>query len=530
VYLPAMIFHKALGLVRLLLFTRLLGKVQNDLWSQGLMIFSVLAPLVCLGSNHGLTRYVSFYEARGRLGHFYRRARWAVLACCTLLSLAALAAGKPITRAVISVATGQSDTGFDQQLVLCWVTIANAMLLALYYNLLAFLSGMRLYRLISAIEITFGLLFAALGCAALAADASGLALLLAHLTSVGLALAAGTALLQVAVRREETNTAHEKLGTDPSFGGRNWGLSLVSPVPQARDGVLALLRFGFVALLAGELGVVAGQLSYFLVHKRLGHEAGGVFSVFRQLAEPVAFLAAAAWTVIYGHAARRWEGGNGSTSSPSNGPAGSPSPAQSNDRIAATANLQAAYKAVALGTMTLTVLLQATAPLWLRMLDPRWRDGAALLPGMLLFYQMVGNLGLVSMGAWLIERPVLAMLPPAVGLAANWLLAQWWMPQYGATGAAWAAGAGMAVGGGLSGALCLLLSRMRLAGGTYLVLLSPALLPLVLVSGWAPLAAWGAVLAAALGTGWIFDRGQKAYLWSAARRAMAGMRKKQTAE
>lgn len=242
--------------------------------------------------------------------------------------------------------------------------------------------------------------------------------------------------------------------------------------------------------------------------KVLGQDAGGVFGVFRQLAEPVAFLSAAAWTVLYGHAARRWEGGQ---------------------RREAVFGLQTAYKAVAVGTMTLTVVLQAASPLWLKVLAPQWRQGADQLPGLFLFYQMVGNLGLVSMAAWLLERPALALLPPAAGLAANLALAQWWMPAHGAVGAAWAAGAGMGIGGGLAGAMCLLAARLKLAPSTYFLLLCPALIVLSLWEGWAPLAAWALVLGAGLASGLLFERGEREYLASAARRLLAGVRRRPTA-
>ena len=225
-----------------------------------------------------------------------------------------------------------------------------------------------------------------------------------------------------------------------------------------------------------------------------------MFDLFCRLGEPVAFLSAAAWTVVYGHVARRWEGGK---------------------REEALFNLQTAYKAVAVGTMTLAVIVLAAAPLWLKILDQRWRPGAALLPGLLLFFQMVGNLGLLSMAAWLLERPAMALLPPAAGVAANLLLAAWWMPAYGANGAvgaAWAAGAGMAAGGGLTAVLCLLLCRLRLSPSVYFLLLSPVCLSLAVLAPWAPLVAWAAVLALTLAAGWVFDARQKALLVSTARR------------
>ena len=529
VYLPAMVFHKTLGLVRALLFAHFISLGENGLWGLGLTIFSVLAPLVCLGSNHGLARYVSFYEARGALRRFLARARWAVLACCLVLGLVALAAAGPISRLVIAPCKEAEGIDLGRQLALCQAAIANAFLLALYYNLLAFLGGMRLYRLISAIEILFSVLFVALGCSVLAAGGGAMALLLAHLAAVGLALATGTAMLHVAVRRTTVGQGaapdpiisapiHPQSAaildvaadTEPALVAAPSALatakrSEAGPALAGRGGPLQIVRFGLLSLLAGELWVVANRLSFFLTSRAYGVEQGGVFDLFCRLGEPVAFLSAAAWTVVYGHVARRWEDGK---------------------REEAVFNLETAYKAVAAGTMTLAVVVLAAAPLWLRVLDPRWRPGAAFLPGLLLFFQMVGNLGLLSMAAWLLERPAIALLPPAAGIAANWLLAACWMPLYGAEGAAWAAGAGMAVGGGLSAVLCLSLARMKLSAGTYLLLLSPVILGLAPLAWWAPPAAWAVVLIAALATGWVFDRNQKALLWATARRILSALHRR----
>ena len=75
-YVPAKMLQKALGFVRLLLLTYLIGRTQCGLWGLGMMLFTVAAPLLAVGANHGLTRYVVLYEARGMLREFYRRMRW----------------------------------------------------------------------------------------------------------------------------------------------------------------------------------------------------------------------------------------------------------------------------------------------------------------------------------------------------------------------------------------------------------------------------------------------------------------------
>ncbi|HUU59918.1 MAG TPA: oligosaccharide flippase family protein, partial [Phycisphaerae bacterium] len=86
VYIPAVAAQKAMGLLRVLIFTYFLSKVEFGLWGLGMMIFNIAALVVTLGSNNGLVRYVSHYEARGRLQTFYRRARWVILGLGLILT------------------------------------------------------------------------------------------------------------------------------------------------------------------------------------------------------------------------------------------------------------------------------------------------------------------------------------------------------------------------------------------------------------------------------------------------------------
>ena len=123
-----------------------------------------------------------------------------------------------------------------------------------------------------------------------------------------------------------------------------------------------MVRFGLVALVGTTLWNWAGFFSFVLTNKHFGQAQSGVFSAFLGLCQPAVFLADAAWAVVFSHVARRWEG---------------------KDRPAAMFTLETAYKAVATATMSLTVLVQAASPLWLRLLNERWRQGAALLPGLL---------------------------------------------------------------------------------------------------------------------------------------------------
>jgi hypothetical protein len=172
--------------------------------------------------------------------------------------------------------------------------------------------------------------------------------------------------------------------------------------------------------------------------------------------------------------------------------------------------------------MTLTVAMYVTAPWWSLALPATWREGSNLLGGLLMFFQVMTNLAILTILARLHERPIVIALCALAGGAANAALALWWMPSMGSRGAAWAAGVGMYTGGLAVTAAYFALTRPRLSAGTYLVLGAPA----ILLAG--PLAAgaiWLAVLAAGLATPLLLDNAQKQQF---ARRARALFARRRT--
>jgi len=224
----------------------------------------------------------------------------------------------------------------------------------------------------------------------------------------------------------------------------------------------------------------------------------GVFAVFLRLAQPIVFLANAAWSVIFAHVANWWESG---------------------DREMAMSRLETAYKGVCLATMSLTVLIYVSAGLWVRILPGDYRAGQAVLGGLLMFFQVICNLSLTTIVAKLRERPIVIVLCALAGGVLNVVLARWWMSAAAAGGApaaaAWAAGVGMYAGAGAVTVVYFLVARISVSPGTWFVLASPAIL---LLPAWIVAPAWAGVLAAAAMTGLILRPDQKRLLLDGAGR------------
>ena len=479
-YVPSMIFQKGLGLGRVLLLLHLLREARDQygLWAIAGMVAALGAPILTAGANHGLGRYVSYYEARGELGRFYRQVRWWVLGIVVLLTVAAAGLSGPITQAAF-VQQGQSLTAGQWAAMrgLCLLALANAGLLALHYNVLAICYGLRAYRLASGLEMLFGVLFTIAGPLVLWYWPTASAVLWAHLASLTATLLAGIWLVHLAIERRS---------------------SIASPTGQGDSAGRTLrrvLRFGIAAMVGGLCWQLTGYVSFYIASKKLGPADGGVFNAFWLLAQPVAFLAASAWSVLYAHTASRWESG---------------------DKLGATDALEAAYKAVSLALLALAVAIDATAPLWVRVVPPGYRQGLPLLPWLLLFFQTTAQLSLVTMLAQLRHRPTAALVALA-GAALNAGLALWGVAQWGLFGAAWAAGIGLYVGGGLAALIYLITARAGLHRGTYIVLAAPALLMLPV---WASGAALAGLIMASIASETIFSPPQKAAIVKAAKRLL----------
>ncbi|MCK4601329.1 MAG: hypothetical protein KAU28_02610, partial [Phycisphaerae bacterium] len=498
VYVPAMALQKAIGLGRMVLFAYVLTKVQYGLWALGVMIFGIGAPLLTLGSSHGLVRYVSYYEARGQLREFYRRIRWCILALAVgLTGLAFVGSGFITDLVILSKADTAAHLAYDQQKLLCAAALANAMFLALHHNMLGFMYGLRTYRLVSVIEVFFAVVFTALGAGTLLFEKTGLALCVAHGVTLVATIMFGVVLLRLAVRRlgalavraRDTVVATPDPDTEEVITAVD-----ISSLPKdgeaepAGGALRRVLHYGLPALFGTLLWQFSWYVSFWLTNKKYGKEYGSVYSIFLLLGQPIVFLANAAWAVIFTHVARRWESGQ---------------------RQTAMFVLEAAYKAVAVVMMTLAIMVYASAPLWVKILPEKYHQGQELLGGLLLFFQALTHLAIMTMLAKLMERPIVIALAAAAVLAVNVTLAGMWMGGDAAAGmiaASRAAGVGMYVGAGVVAIGYFIATRVKLHVSTYFVMASPALLLLdVRVAA----VIWAAILAAATLTPWLFDPRQK---------------------
>ena len=343
VYVSASVAGKAVGFGRTLAFSYLLAHApqQYNVWAIGSMLFGWASSALCLGANHGLARYVSVYQARGELWSFYRRVAPFLLILPVILVLPALLAAWPLAAALVAQ-PAEGVQPIDIRIV--QLSLANGVLLALFVEMTGLMYGLRTYRLSAAIELAMAVLFTVVALVWLKLTGSGLDLLWAHLACLGVALAAGLALVHRAVRMHAGDVSGE-------------GTSSASEPAPMEHALRGLLFFGLPALGGQLVWQAAPFVSYYLVNRHLGESVAGVFALWMLLAQVVSFAANAAWQVLYSHVARR----------------------HADNPADALAQLQTSYKLLALLALAASVTLYVSKPLWSIVLPAGFRSGQDLL-------------------------------------------------------------------------------------------------------------------------------------------------------
>ncbi|MCP4376566.1 MAG: hypothetical protein GY794_10395 [bacterium] len=498
IHVSVTVLQRVLGFVRMLVLAWMLVPEHMSLWGLGVMIFSILGPLMTLGTDTGTERYVSLFETRGRLEMFYRRMRFGVLTLVLVVSIALMASARPITSIVISVGKGVPGVTRDQQVMICCLALINAMLMALHFNVLAFLKGMRVYRIVSIVHILFSVLFTVLALVVLRFWPTATAALIIHAVALGVTLLVALGFLHFGIHH---TGGHRHRTTDRRKHPRPGHIDRRAPKPVKklpRNLFRRLATFGLISVLGTALWCANSYISFYMLfrNQELNKSQAGVFFVFMRLAHPVVLLANAAWAVLFVHVARRWESGQ---------------------RDNAMDVLETAYKGIAMAIMTLAVLIYATAPYWVLILKSQYHCGVELVGPLLMSFLSVAFMALLTMTARLRERPAVIAAAAILSGVANVFLGSIWIGQHGVTGAAYAAGVGMFVGVGVVSIVFFLLSRVRLHWSTILVLLLPAVLLVPSWAAWTVAIGWALFLGVMLTTPLVFTRDQKKALVASAK-------------
>lgn len=386
-YLPATAVFRLIGLGRNILLTWLMhDRAEFGLFALALVVINLLNPLCSLGLNEAVTRYTPTYETRRMLRTFLSRVIPLVCAVAALSAGLLLMVNRTVGPALFQsisleprLAAFTTGRSIGLMMNVIWATFT----LIIYYLSLSVLKGLRMYRALSLMELTHGLVFTAMAIVAvMIGKRTAVAIIACYMMSLWIAMAcfALPAALHLMLLPEQD----EPLDRDPL--------------------VRRLLAFSLWAAVAAIMWQGMQHYPLWYLNRIHGSDAAGVFGAMRTITQYVVIAAVAVSTVVMTAVTKVWE---------------------SRGREPADRLLTLAFKTTSLILLTGCVLVALLRNQVVLIFDPAYRQGAEVVPLLLLAFLVAGNLAFMAIHISLIEKTRLLFWPWAIGLGCNVLFGLW---------------------------------------------------------------------------------------------------------
>lgn len=453
------------GFVRGLLFCRWLAPDELGRWDLAFGFLTVAGPLVDLGLPASMGRFAERYRRRGHLTALLRWAGAIVLSMATAGAVA-LFGFAPRVAALL-----YNDDGQAPLVRLIAVCLLACVAFGFQVELLA---GLRMFRVVSLMQLGRSVAFLALGAVLVGAASGGAGQVVAAYGAASLA-AAASSLYWLRRRLPPTGEAP-------------------GPLAGAWTSVLPLaLWVSLTNALSNLFDVADRNLIVHLSGLPSAEALDLVGNYHSSRVVPLMFVTLGAMlsSVLLPHLAYPWESG---------------------DRVRAGLRLNLVLKLFAVLLTVGSLVVLAAAP-WLYdvALEHKFAQARELLPWTLAYSSCFGLALLAGAALICTERARVSTLVYAGALTLDVALNFWLIPTYGLIGAAWASTAAR---------LAVLVVLFRAAGGgglpvrrgTWLM----ALLPMTAIAGWPAVVA--GLLAASVGSPWLVAADERELLAHAARR------------
>ena len=435
VYLFAHILFRVVGMGRMVLWTWLLLESKFGSFNVGLVFTNLAASMVLLGAPSALERYIPFYQNAHQLKAFLRR----ILPLCFAIAVLAVVVLALNVDALSSLVFSLKSFGslgaetklqFSQLAAACVATVFAA---ACFHMVISCLKGLRYFRAVAALELTYSLLFTALAVVLLLGYSCEPVVVFVS-QALSMAVVSGVVGLLLLVNLRNTPDQDEALGS------REY-----------------LSRFGTFAAW-GLPGTITWRLLFIFplwyLNRTQGPEVAGTYSAYFRLTNAVFFLSVPFWSVMNIHAVRHW--------------------VQAKYALARS-TVEVGFKACSLFLLLLCMVFTLAGPVLSKLFPSGFSAGAEQVRFICMPVILAVNFGLVHLLAHLLERPGLRVLSLSVGAGVLLLVGYFVIPVYGMTGAALSAALGLGVAIVL-GLVMLASRRCYVSLSTWMVLACPLLL------------------------------------------------------
>lgn len=437
----AIVLSRGVGLLRGVVLAWLIPAEQFGLLGVALLVANVLMPICSAGLYEGAARYAPFHESTGTLRRFAVRV-FTLVVGSTLITgaIVALAAG-PVGSVLLAagrIASGVEGAveGGPQTILLTRAVIVCVIALACHHTLLGLFKGLRMFRAVGAVELFSAAMFTLLAVGgAVCGYTTAYAVMWGYAISCLLSIVVFAPCLVVRVRSCE-GEPRDRPAREP----------------------LGLVRF---SVWAGGTALMFHLLSYYpmwYLLKVSDGETVGAFHAVRIIAQLVQVAAALLTAVVAADVNRLWEQHGPDSAGP---------------------RLELLTKVTVLAVLVGAVVLSLFKPFIGRIFPATLASGIVAYEPLVLFFLLVGLVGLVAVRLNVIEKPrwVFAawVAGAVVNVAASFLLIGTGSETTGATradvlqAAAWAGVIGVTA----SLILCVALAgrtTVRLGVGTVVLL------------------------------------------------------------
>ena len=425
--MAATVLQRSVGFGRGVLFCRWLSPEVLGQWEMAYSFLLLAAPLAVLGIPGSFGRYLEHYRQRGHLHTFLQRTAmwtlfWSAAAVATIVLFAPwfsrLMFGSP------------DSSGLVRGIALCLVAVI------LNHSVASLLTALRLFRVVTALNLTQSLLFAIVALTLLLTGANVSGILIGYGVGCVVSSAGAIAWVWPALRDLEQP---------------------VTRMPQIEFWP-RLLKFAFFVWLTNLLAHLFGVIDrYMLVHHGGMSSAEALDQVGHYHSSRIVPLLLVSFATLLGglvmpHLSHDWEAGR-------------------REEVSQRTNLF--VKLTGLGMFGFGVCVLLFAPLLFDViLQGKYSDGLSVLPWTLTGCVWYGIFLIAQNYLWCAEHSKLAVLPLVAGLAANIGLNLLLLPMWGLYGAVVAT----AISAAICLAVILVLSQchgMKVDLGIWLVVLAP---------------------------------------------------------
>lgn len=376
---------RLIGLARGIALAWLIPQAQFGLFGVALLVVNVLLPVCSVGLYEGVTRYAPYHESAGTLRRFVIRSGLLVVGLAVTATVALALIIEPLSSILFSAArVGQPEVSESAVTAglnsLTRAALVCVLSLAAYQTFLGLLKGLRMFRALSVIELMTACLFT----------------LLALLGAFGGFVTAGALIITYAVSCVATVVIFSP--------GLILKISEMEDVKQrvaetgSRRPRSRLLTY---SLWAAGTAILWHALSYYpmwYLLKVSDHKTVGTFHAVRLITQFIHIGAVMLTAIVAANITRVWEHSGRETAVP---------------------RLNLLTKGCVIVFLLGATILALLRPLALWLFPEAFASGKVAYDPLVLFFLLVGVVGLVAVRFNLLEKPRLACLAWLVGAVVN---------------------------------------------------------------------------------------------------------------